>query len=202
MAKAPCQSTARIPLGKAPELAAKRLGVDDLDYAKIRLCEILQKAKFGRDWGVQAVHPSDTRVEDMWRKNVGWWRVNWDTSRADELGVFSEMGEPLKTVLAGPFAVGLWIAPAVIAALSPTEAAGDAAGASGPPRGATERWVYNQMEAKPPKKGDHEYVGNLHELCPHGVSKKRIANIVGRYRKQFEIPTKTSREAPAKVSYR
>jgi hypothetical protein len=76
-----------------------------------------------------------------------------------------------------------------------------------PPRGKVERWVHDHMKANPPKKGDHEYVGNLHELCPHEAEQKTIANYVGRYRKQFELPAEapaklpqSSRKAPGKVS--
>jgi hypothetical protein len=73
------------------------------------------------------------------------------------------------------------------------------------PRGKTERWVYDQMEAKPPIADDREYVANLHARCPYEVTQKTIANHVGHYRKQFKLPAeapvkfpRSSREAPGK----
>jgi hypothetical protein len=111
MGKARRKSTARIPLSKAPELAAKRLSVDDLDYAKIRLCEQLKTAKFGRDWGMQAVHPPGTRVDDLWCDPSGAWAIDWENRRAS-MSIGSGLGFERATVY------GLWIAPAVVAALS------------------------------------------------------------------------------------
>jgi hypothetical protein len=70
------------------------------------------------------------------------------------------------------------------------------------PRRGIARWVYNYMEANPPREGDHEYVGNVHDLCPDAAEKKTIANLVSLYRKQFEIPAETSREALGKVGLR
>jgi hypothetical protein len=88
MGKARRKSTALIPLGKAPaakqpgkaptkpimyreacERAAKRLDVDDVDYAERRLCQLLLSPtiKFGRDWFASQVEPEGADVTELWR---------------------------------------------------------------------------------------------------------------------------------------
>jgi hypothetical protein len=58
-----------------------------------------------------------------------------------------------------------------------------------PPRGSTERWVYDEMKRNPPRKGDHDYTGRLHERRPDKtITLKTIQNLVSRYRAQFELP--------------
>jgi hypothetical protein len=50
-----------------------------------------------------------------------------------------------------------------------------------------ERWVYDQMVANPPRKGDHEYVGKLFNKRPDKkIKEKTVRNLVGRYRKKLE----------------
>jgi hypothetical protein len=53
----------------------------------------------------------------------------------------------------------------------------------------TERWVYEQMCEKPPRKGDHGYVQGLFDRRPErNIKKKTIANNVSKYRKRIEKP--------------
>jgi hypothetical protein len=119
MAKARHKSTAPILLVKVLKLAAKRLGVDDFDYAEIRLREQLKTAKYGRDWGAQAVHPPDTRVDDLWSDPSGAWAVDWGKARASMLIVPKAAGG---LCFERAIVYGLWITPAIIAALAPAVA--------------------------------------------------------------------------------
>jgi hypothetical protein len=119
MGRAPRKFTAPISLDKALELAAKRLGVADLDYAKIRLREQLKTAEYGRDWGAQAVHPPDTRVDDLWSDPSGAWAVDWRKARASML-IVPKAASGLCFERA--IIYGLWITPAIIAALAPAVA--------------------------------------------------------------------------------
>jgi hypothetical protein len=116
MARARRKSTAPILLVKALTLAAKRLGVNDLDYVKIRLREQLKTAVYGRDCGVQAVHPPDARVDALWSDPLGGWEIRWEQSRAERC-ILVVSG--IDVASERQYAVGLWIAPAVIAALAP-----------------------------------------------------------------------------------
>jgi hypothetical protein len=53
-----------------------------------------------------------------------------------------------------------------------------------------ERWVYDEMKRDPPKKGERGYARRLWERCPYNktITVKRIQNLVGKYRKEFEVP--------------
>lgn len=58
----------------------------------------------------------------------------------------------------------------------------------------TERWVYEAMKSDPPRQGDRSYVHALWQRRPDkDIKKKTIGNLVGKYRKQFEVPA----EVPA-----
>jgi hypothetical protein len=60
--------------------------------------------------------------------------------------------------------------------------------------GGTERWVYEAMKSDPPREGDRRYVRNLWQRRPDKrVAQKTIQNLVGKYRKQLEVPA----EVPA-----
>ena len=60
---------------------------------------------------------------------------------------------------------------------------------SPPPHGTTERWVYDEMEKDPPRRGDRKYVDHLwRRRLDKGIEKGTIKNYVGKYRKQFEMP--------------
>jgi hypothetical protein len=126
MGKARRKSTAPIPLSKAPELAAKRLGVNDLDYAKIRLRERLKTAEYGRDWGAQAMHPPDARVDALWSDPLGGWEIRWEQGRAERCVL---VASGIDVASERQYAVGLWIAPAVIDALAPAAPKGKSTGA-------------------------------------------------------------------------
>jgi hypothetical protein len=116
MAKVRRKSIAPIPSSKALKLAAKRLGVADLDYVEIRLREQLRQAVYGDDWGVQAVHPPGTRIDDLWCDPSGSWEIKWELGRAETLGIAPGTGE---LAFEPGYGVGLWIAPAVIKRLVP-----------------------------------------------------------------------------------
>jgi hypothetical protein len=143
MGKARRKSTAPVPLDKALKQAAKRLGIADLNYAKIRLCEQLKTAEFGRDWGVQAVHPPNLNVVSLWRDSV-WWKVNWEERRAEQLAISlirQNRGDPPRIVSAGRFAIGLWVAPAVIESLASAVSKGKS---PGPPSKYNDAWLAKQ----------------------------------------------------------
>jgi hypothetical protein len=58
-----------------------------------------------------------------------------------------------------------------------------------------EREVYEKMKSNPPRKGDREYTGRLWKThFKQRVSLKRVQNLVGQYRRRFELPA----EIPAK----
>jgi hypothetical protein len=66
-----------------------------------------------------------------------------------------------------------------------------------PPRGGTEQWVYSEMEADRPREGDQKYVKRLWERRKDKtITRKTIGNLVGKYRKKFEVPAEAS-EVPA-----
>jgi hypothetical protein len=88
MGKARRKSTAPIPFVKAPaakqlgkasakpitfqeacERAAKRLDVDDVDYAERQLCQVLARPtmEFGRDWFASQVEPKGADVTELWQ---------------------------------------------------------------------------------------------------------------------------------------
>jgi hypothetical protein len=104
MARARRKSTAPIPLVKALTLAAKRLGVNDLDYAKKRLHQQLAKSSYGRDWFAQAIDPPDADISRLWARALT--LIDWEKARGKDRGKNVDV-------------YGITIAPAVIAALAP-----------------------------------------------------------------------------------
>jgi hypothetical protein len=62
--------------------------------------------------------------------------------------------------------------------------------------GTTERWVYEAMKSDPPREGDRGYVRVLWQRRPDKrITQKTIQNLVGRYRKKFEVPAGKSKTA-------
>jgi hypothetical protein len=68
-AKADRKSNKPVLFRRACELVAKRLDVDDIDYAERRLCEELARPmiKFGRDWFASQVEPTGADITELWR---------------------------------------------------------------------------------------------------------------------------------------
>jgi hypothetical protein len=62
-------------------------------------------------------------------------------------------------------------------------------GSDSPPRGGTERWVFNEMERDPPRKGDREYARRLWgRRADKSIELKTVRNYVGKHRKRLELP--------------
>jgi hypothetical protein len=121
MAKASGKSSARLPLTEARERAAKRLGIDDLDYAKKQLHERLKTAKFGRDWGALDVRPAGIRFDDLWQDS--YWVKDWQTARASKPIVAPIVADGSAEICFEQATVyGIWIAPAIVASLPPAVA--------------------------------------------------------------------------------
>jgi hypothetical protein len=118
MGKARRKPTAPIPYFKALELAAKRLGVDDLDYAEKRLRERLKTAEFGRDWFAQAIDPPDANLNGFWQRSL---TIDREKNKASfkRASCVGEVGEPSPAFgFEDVTAYGISIAPAVIDTLA------------------------------------------------------------------------------------
>jgi hypothetical protein len=107
-------------LAEARKQAAKRLGVDDLDYAEKRLCEQLRTAEFGRDWFAQAIDPPGADLNGFWQY---WLAIDREKNNASFKRPFrvGEVGEPSPGFgFEDVTAYGISIAPTVIDALAPS----------------------------------------------------------------------------------
>ena len=112
MAKASGKSSARLPPAKARERAAKRLGINDRDYAEKQLHERLKTAEFGRDWGALGVRPAGIRFDDLWQNS--YWVIDWQTARASKR-IVADSSAGICFEQAAVY--GIWVAPAVVASL-------------------------------------------------------------------------------------
>jgi hypothetical protein len=111
MAKA---STKPIMFQQACERVAKRLDVDDIDYAERRLCQELARdtIEFGRDWFASQVEPEGADVTGLWQ-HFGYTLV---VDRNMNKATFTRVG---RLDLEDITAQKIRIAPAVINALVP-----------------------------------------------------------------------------------
>jgi hypothetical protein len=112
--KAPAarKSKAPVPLSRAREQAAKRLGIPDLDYAEKQLRAVLAQSAYGRDWGARVVDPG-ARVERLWQPASAW-TVEWALERAWRMILSAGIAD---MAFERAYVRGIWIAPKVIAAL-------------------------------------------------------------------------------------